>query len=284
MKTALVIGAAGAVGQALVAKLRHDGQYLVIPAGASADKMNEYSLDLTNREQLILALSSLRPDVIFNVAGSYSHILSEAYAVNVEASRNLLEALVTLEMLKVRVVLIGSAAEYGIVQPRENPINENHVLRPISVYGLSKAWQTQLVSLYSSLGVDVVLARPFNLYGANISDTLFVGRVYKEINEVIAGKKSFIEIGSLSSIRDYISIPDAVNQLCLIATHGETGNVYHIASGVPISMRQMLQHYLEKNNLSYSIVREDLSYSNRIGYDVPEIYADISKTISLINQ
>ena len=91
-----------------------------------------------------------------------------------------------------------------------------------------------------------------------------------------------IEIGSLTAIRDYISTGDAATQLLAIATHGRSGEIYHVASGEPVSMREMLMRQLEKFKLDPSIVRESSGLSNHTGYDVPVIFADMTKTKQLM--
>jgi GDP-4-dehydro-6-deoxy-D-mannose reductase len=48
-------------------------------------------------------------------------------------------------------------------------------------------------------------------------------------------------------------------------------------------MRALLGRYLTMNGLDESIVQEAVELSNRIGYDVPVIYANITKTTHLLN-
>jgi GDP-4-dehydro-6-deoxy-D-mannose reductase len=74
----------------------------------------------------------------------------------------------------------------------------------------------------------------------------------------------------------------AVNQLMAIAEHGSAGEVYHIASGTPVTMRELLARELARYGLRDSIVDEAAALSNRYGYDAPSIYADIGKTTALL--
>ena len=282
MKTALVVGAMGAIGRAVVARLQKDKIFRVIPASRNCNDVNGLKLDICDYEKLEATISLIQPDFVLNLTGTYEGNFDGAYAMHVDASRNLLDAVQRYGERKIRVLLIGSAAEYGKVQPEENPIREDRLLQPVSVYGLTKAWQTELAVFYASLGVDVVVARPFNLYGANISERLFIGRLQKQIDDVLAGRKSIIEIGSLSSIRDYVSVTDAADQLHAILKYGESGFVYHVGNGLPVTIRHMLDYYLNMFELDVSIVHEEAILSNRVGYDVPAIYADISSTLQLM--
>jgi len=282
MTSALVTGATGALGKAIVSALRKDEAYSdVFPSSRHCDGADGLQLDVCDRAQLTGAVQRLKPDFIFHLAATLSGDFDEAYALNVEAARYLLDAVQQADC-GTRVILIGSAAEYGVVRCEENPIAENHVLTPVSVYGLSKAWQTQLAGIYASRGVDVVVARVFNLDGPDMSERLFVGRVQHQIQEVLAGRKSAIEVGPLSATRDYVNIKEAAEQILAIAAHAERAQVYHVASGTPVTMRDILAGYLAKYNLDASIVREGPELTNHVGYDVPVIYANISKTSQLL--
>jgi GDP-4-dehydro-6-deoxy-D-mannose reductase len=91
-----------------------------------------------------------------------------------------------------------------------------------------------------------------------------------------------IEVGPLSSTRDYVSLEDATGQLLAIAAHGEPGEVYHVASGKPITMREFLARFLAEHDICISAVQEAAELSNRTGYDVPMIYADVSRTSQMV--
>jgi GDP-4-dehydro-6-deoxy-D-mannose reductase len=281
MKVVLITGANGALGRATVAYFRKMPKYNVIATSRRGNQRDELELDIEDTNRLADVIRDTKPDLVIHLAATFVNDFGKAYAVNVESTRQLLELIQKYEY-GIRVLLIGSAAEYGIVQPEENPISEDHMLRPVSIYGLTKSFQTMLVGVYANRGVDVLIARPFNLYGPGISEMLFIGHLQKQIDEVLAGQKSNINIGSLKSIRDYVSTDEAAAQIYAIANKGKTGRVYHVASGEPITMKQMLNRYLENYNINLSIVHEARYHSNKTGYDVPEIYANIDRTLELM--
>ena len=275
----LVFGSTAALGRALMMRLGANPPDFIVYAPTRNHDTS--SLDLRYHDQIKHVIERTCPDLIINIAATFSNNFDEAFSVNVNASRHILETVKDLG-LSTRVVLIGSAAEYGIVSAQDNPIIEDRVLRPVSIYGISKAWQTELALMYASNGVNVVVARVFNLSGPGLSDRLFIGRLHKQISEFLKGSRQRIEVGSLSSIRDYISLDDAVTQLLAIANYGIAGEVYHVASGQPTTMRELLIRELNTFGLSDSIVVEKAELSNRRGHDVPIIYANIYKTSNLI--
>ena len=281
MKTVLVTGATGALAQAVIACLHNTDKYQVIATSRRGDGETIFSLDVSNAEQFSEVINRIKPDLLLHLAATFVNDFDEAYAINVDATRHLLNT-VQKSGLDIRVLLVGSAAEYGAIGPEENPIREDHALNPVSIYGLSKAWQTQLAGLYASQGMDIVVARVFNLDGKGLSVRLFIGRLQKQIDDVLASIKSVIELGPLSATRDYLTLDEAAEQILAIAEHGASGQVYHVASGIPITMRELLNRYLTINKLEPSIVQESPALTNRTDYDVPVIYADITNTKQLM--
>ena len=240
-------------------------------------------LEVTDPLQVSSAIRFVNPSLIIHLAATFVDEFEPAFATNVRGAMNLLDALKESDSTA-RVILVGSAAEYGLVSSEENPIREDRLLRPVSIYGLTKSWQTNWGVLCAHQGQDVVIARIFNVDGPGLSSRLFVGRIDQQIREVGAGQRQRIEVGSLSAVRDYISIEDAIHQLMAIVDCGKAGQVYHVASGMPIKMRDLLGKRLAMNGLDFDIVDEESSRSRRTGYDVPVVYADITRTMALITE
>lgn len=282
MSRFLITGARGALGQSLINRMQKISSATIL----GTTRKNSYSdkdfvfCDLLNETATKSLVSDFKPTCIFHLAANFSNEIDKCMALNVQVPLQILQ---TLEKSKspCRVVLIGSAAEYGLVNHEDNPVTERQPLRPVSPYGYSKSCQSHLISLFHALGVDVVGARIFNLCGAEMSDRLFVGRVQVQIREILAGTRSKLEIGNLDAYRDYLSVADASEWLLRIAQHGLSGEIYHVASAEPIQMRELLGKMLQQNGLDMSYVLESDQHSNRSGHDVPIIFADMSKSIRL---
>ncbi|MFZ4288303.1 NAD-dependent epimerase/dehydratase family protein [Variovorax sp. HJSM1_2] len=285
MSEILITGGNGALGQAIISQLIKTNNFRVYTAGRTVVEgvHAHFPIDICDSTQMSTAFNKIKPRYVLHLAANFTGSLEEMYSVNVVAARQILD-LAKSANFKTRILLTGSAAEYGAVKETENPIREDRILKPVSAYGVTKAWQTQLIGFYIALGVDVLEARIFNLAGAKISKNLFFGRITHQIEEILAGKKDTLEIGPLSAVRDYISIAEAAEQILAIMTNGVSGEIYHVASGAPLRMRDLLAQELSASNLDFSIVREAENNSNRSGYDVPAIYADVSKTQRLLNQ
>jgi GDP-4-dehydro-6-deoxy-D-mannose reductase len=278
----LVTGAAGGLGRLVCARLAADRAVELFPSDRMpSDLPGQLPCDITDPAAVSALLARTRPDRIYHLAGSASGDFARDLAVNADGARHLCEAVRALA-LPARIVVIGSAAEYGLVAPAENPVSESRALRPATVYGLTKAIQTQIASFYAAQHeVDVVVARLFNLLAPGLAEHLFVGRAERLIAQFRRGEIAQLEFGNLSSARDYVEGDAAVEQLSLIAGKGARGEVYHVASGRAIVMRDLLARLLRDAGIDSGAVREAPQRPTRLGTDVPTIYADISKTRAL---
>lgn len=231
--------------------------------------------NLTQPIQVEKLLKNIKPDQIYHLAGSFTNDYSVDYANNVLATKNLLD---TVHQLKFccRILLIGSAAEYGI--PKKNPIHEESDLNPVSIYGMTKVFQTHLMKFYvAAFDLDIVMARTFNLFGKGISNRLFAGRVYEQIEQLKKGLIEKIQLGDLSSERDYIEGEKAVSHYETIMNRGQKGGIYNVGSGKPIKIKDLLTRILKEHDLDLNCVIENRTAKSTVS----EIYSDIGKLIAL---
>lgn len=280
--TLLITGATGGFGRIFSAwTKRHAKEDIILTGRADIGGDGYVQCDMRRPEEIRALIERVRPRLIFHLAGSFLSDYEQDHAVNAGSAKAIFDALLTWGCAT-RVVLFSSAAEYGVVSPEENPIREDHVLRPVSIYGLTKAFQTQLAYYYAHAhGLDVVVARLFNLRVPGLSERLFVGRVEQSIARLKRGEIDAIEVGNLEGVRDYVTGEEAIRQTNLIALRGRPGEVYHIGSGVPTKVRDLLDTMLHAAGLDWSVVRMEKHIETRTGYDVPAIYADMSKTRAL---
>jgi GDP-4-dehydro-6-deoxy-D-mannose reductase len=279
--TVLVTGARGGLGRLLLPLLRaSEREDIVAVSREGAD--GTVACDLASREAIAALVAQTKPRLIYHLAGSFAHRYEVDHPVNALAAHHLLEE-VKRHGLAARVVLMGSAAEYGVVEPSENPVPETRVLRPVSVYGVTKAHQTHIAGWHAiSHGADVVVARLFNLLAAGLSERLFVGRVEQLARRWKAKEIEAMELGNLDAQRDYIEGDEAVRQLRVVASRGQAGGIYHVASGEPTRLRDLLPRLLDAWGVPREAVRENVSGAGgRSGYDVPVIYADMQRTRAL---
>ncbi|MBI2346880.1 MAG: NAD(P)-dependent oxidoreductase [Deltaproteobacteria bacterium] len=124
--------------------------------------------DLTKLDQVHPLVRDV--DYVFHVAGIFSYTApwEILYQVNVEATRNLCEAILA-HRRGARVVVWGAGGVYETPRPGrllQDPIDETGKKRPINRYLRSKWQQEQLVlDMQRYLGLRASVVRPFTVYG-----------------------------------------------------------------------------------------------------------------------
>ncbi len=271
----LITGAQGFTGKKLIESLKKTQPTIELYETGllPENRPNFFPLNLHDQQKVFDLINTIRPNQIYHLAGSFTNNYTTDYQNNVESTRYILEAIRQLK-LSTKVLLVGSAAEYGNISAAENPINEAHPLRPISNYGLTKVMQLELAQYYvRKHNLAIVIARTFNLKGKGCSPKLFVGRINQQIEAIKSQKAEYLSLFNLDGIRDYISVDKAVNYYQLLMEKGEAGTVYNVGTGIPTSIKDLLIELLEEAELPFSVVKVE----NKPSTGVKAIYADISK-------
>lgn len=240
----LVIGAAGFCGRHLVERIKQDPDSEVIGADILAKApdglgCDEYSfVDVTDASQVADLLAHAQPDRIYDLAGVNSGRTADIYKVNVIGRVNVLEA-VKSNCPNAAVLLVGSAAEYGVVTEVECPVTENHKCKPVGPYGLSKFAATQIaLGYFRQFRIQLAIARPFNIIGAGMPKSLLLGAVVHRAKAALAEPgPPVITIGNLETRRDFVDVHDVVGAYVNMLSSECWGQVFNICSGqtVPIS-------------------------------------------------
>ena len=273
----LVTGANGFSGRHLLAELRAQSGLEAIGLVRTGPDP-ERVCDLGDERAVRRVLEAWRPSRIYHLVGSFTNDWERDLKSNVETTRILLETVRELA-LPCRILLIGSAAEYGNAPPI--PLTEETPLRPVSIYGLTKVLQTELLGFYHRRhGLHIVLARPFNLFGEGCPATLFPGHVAQQIARVKAGVQTKIRVRDLSAERDYLPVGEAIRAYVRILEHGQAGEVYNVGSGIPVRLSEFLSHQLIPQGLTLDDV--EIHPSPPDARPSPNrIFADIGKYTAL---
>jgi GDP-4-dehydro-6-deoxy-D-mannose reductase len=214
------------------------------------DRIRLLECDLGDMTALRAALSVARPDAIFHLAAQSFVPTSwtspaETFHVNVTGQIHLFEAIRSLGMDPV-VQIACSSEEYGLVHREETPIREENPLRPLSPYAVSKVAQDLLgYQYFRSYGLRAIRTRGFNHEGPRRGEVFVMSNFAKQIAAIEAGEQEpVMRVGNLDSVRDFTDVRDMVRAYWLAAERGVPGEVYNIASGRGITIREMLDRLL----------------------------------------
>lgn len=247
--TVLVTGAAGFIGRHLVDLLRNRGEKVVCwdmerPADGGAMYV---AGDLAGSVDVVCStIKTIAPDVVYHLVGRITGDVADVWRANVMGTVNLLEA-VKCEAPSARVVVVGSAAEYG--RPVDDrSFCETTACRPRGPYGTSKH-AAVLAALDRAGDVDVVVARPFNIVGAGMGEHLAGGQMVARFRDALSSGAHVVACHGADLRRDFLAVQDVASALVAIAEHGKRGEIYNVCSGQALSFKTLFGWLSEASGL-----------------------------------
>lgn len=201
------------------------------------DKIRLFQCDIRNCDPLKKIISQVRPDEIYHLAAiTFVPTSWEnpklTFDTNLYGTMNLYEAVKNLK-INPRILFVGSADEYGIINEENLPINEECPLRPINPYAVSKVSADLLSSFYfKHYNLNIIRVRPFNHTGPRQSPEFACPNFAKQIAEIEKRlRKPMIYVGNLEAKRDFTDVRDMVRAYWLALRKCDPDEVYNICSG-----------------------------------------------------
>jgi len=258
LSAAMVTGGAGFLGSWIVETLRNQGLRTTV-----LDDLSTGSAEHIDVSDLIVAdVRATKVDQIIEERGIdvVFHLATPAYVPpslrwplhdlegNVVTILALLECLRKLKRPPL-VVYASSAAVYG--EGQGVPITEEHEIRPISPYGVSKSAAEQYLRLYSELyGIPALSVRLFSLYGPRQRKQV----IYDLLQRAFSGERPLTVLGSPKVSRDFVFVKDAARAFLTLARRAPArGEAYNIGSGKPTSLGELVTVLLHEAHLKVPV-------------------------------
>lgn len=278
----LITGAGGFVGQNLVNFLLNKNCEIFNLGLKPAENCKHCSLsDISNTVEIQKYINQINPNFLFHLAGTTNSCsdTTECTKVNSVFAENLLNAICNANLNShTKTIILGSAAEYGVVDEIDLPINELKPPNPVSPYGVSKLAQTNFARSKFDSNKQIVILRPFNIIGPNMPNHLALGSFINQINS--SEDELTLKTGNIDTQRDFIDINDVVRIIWILANNPNAqGEIINLCSGVPVSLRMMVDYLIEK---SYKTITLETDKTRFRKNDVDIHFGDNAKLLSLI--
>ncbi|MGB8813750.1 MAG: NAD(P)-dependent oxidoreductase [Paracoccaceae bacterium] len=241
----LVTGAGGFLGRHVTAGLLAKGAQVtallrhIVPLQSGVAGIEVLDLETGDIGAL---LRRVGPDVILHCAGLIAAPDDEdgrarLMRANYTVTDRLLHAARSLPQPP-RVVLVSSAAIWAPMVPGQGAITEEHPMRPVAAYGVSKAAATLLGLAMNARGdLPVAVGVPFNVIGpgqpARLVPQVFIDQLRANPDQII--------LNDPGVIRDWIDVRDVASALILLAHPDVPPDLYNIATGRGLSLGAMAQ-------------------------------------------
>lgn len=247
----LVTGASGFVGTWLTRTLRElpvDRGLELLPVGRGAGC--DVNIDVTDKNAVTDVLRNFRPTAVVHLAAIAApqearEDPTQAWNVNFHGATNLASAILE-EVPNSRFIFVGSSESYGqsFADAAGDAIGEDRALKPMTVYGATKAAADIAIGQMFYDGLRCIRFRPFNHTGPGQAENYVVPAFASQIARIEAGLvPPVIEVGNLSAFRDFLDVRDVARAYALAAL-GEgkdaDGKVFNLASGRAVEVRTIL--------------------------------------------
>jgi len=268
---AVVTGAAGFIGGALVEKLVNMGiDVLAIDINPNTStKCKTIIMDIAEPSALEKLLDE--KTVIFHMAARAS--VPGSVKDPEDDFRNtlygLFQVLESARKHRSQLVFPSTASVFDINNVL--PVSEKAYVKPSSPYGAAKVAGEAYCAAYNrSYGLDVRIARMFSVYGLGMNRFA----IHDMVRNIQQNQNDLTILGDGHQIRDYLYIDDVIDGLIRIASHGEPGEDYNLASGDQvkiIDLAHKIAFFMGVPDIEIKTTGESF-----VG-DVPKWFADITK-------
>lgn len=250
LRSALVTGATGFIGSALVHRLLAENvEITCLIRSRSISRMSSFVearqiriIEVPSFETSVLQskLAGISAEVIFHLA-SYGvqqgdRDIDQLVEGNISLVLHLLQA--TAHWPLRRFIHTGSCSEYGDPGRERKLISETDSVRPQSVYGAAKAGSVLCGNAFaSSLSIPFVTLRMFGVFGTREAPHRLVQYLISRLQS-----NQPVDLTSGEQVRDYLFEDDAVAAFIAAATTSNelnSGEVYNVCSSQPRLIREM---------------------------------------------
>jgi len=249
----LVTGGAGFIASHIVDRYLQLGHQVAVVDNLSTGRRANlnpaarfYEVDITDADAIAGVFTAEQPEIInhhaaqMDVRRSVDEPIFDAQ-VNVIGSLNVVRSALQVGVEKIIYASTGGAI-YGELD--YSPADEEHPIRPLSPYGISKHAVEHYLYLYQHLeGLNFTVLRYANVYGPRQNPHGEAGVVAIFGKQMLAGQQSTI-FGDGTDTRDYVFVGDVVtaNQLVL-----ETGNggIFNISTGIATKVQEVFEAVAE---------------------------------------
>lgn len=271
----LITGGSGFVGQWLCRALLEHGHAVFAgtiegPPPASVgildasqrDAVCWLTLNVGSDDDIRRAIERARPEAVVHLAGIA--FPPEANANPVQAfDVNALGAVRLLAELanganQTRVLVVGSAEQYGAHVESEQPLTEDARQMPLSVYAASKASQEMFALLAGRASPErlaVICTRSFNHSGRGHPAPYLLPSLVRRARE-LPKRGARLPMGNTTPIRDYLHVADVVDAYVHLLERGESGTVYNVSSGRGVSVKDLATRVMSRLGIEGELVTD----------------------------
>jgi len=228
----LITGASGFIGSFIVEEALRRGfeTWAAVRMSSSRaflqdERIHFTELNLSSKTQLVEQLRDQKFDYVVHAAGVTKCLNKvDFHRINMEGTKNLVEALLEVKMPLKRFVFVSSLSVFGAIKEQMpyDEIREDDTPQPNTEYGRSKLAAEQYLDSLGSR-IPYVILRPTGVYGPREKDYFMMAKSIKQhIDFAVGFQRQDIT---------FVYVTDVVQAIFLALEKGETGRKYFLSDG-----------------------------------------------------
>lgn len=228
----LITGASGFIGSFIVEKALERGMETWAAVRPSSSRryladarINFIELDFSSAQKLQEQLRGHEFDYVVHAAGVTKCLhKGDFFRVNTEGTKNLVDAIIALQMPIRRFVYLSSLSIFGAIREQQpyREITEHDVPKPNTAYGQSKLEAERYLDSIGNNFPYIVL-RPTGVYGPRERDYFLMVKSIKEHTD--------FSVGFRRQDITFVYVKDVVQAVFLSLDHGMSGRKYFLSDG-----------------------------------------------------
>lgn len=225
------------------------------------DAVRWISMDVASDSDVAKCVATSTPDMVLHLAGiafppSANASPVRTLDVNAVGVARVIQALTGVGAKTTRVLVVGTAEQYGPHDAAEYPLKETAELRPASWYAGSKAAQ-ELIALqaHRATGIPVMCTRSFNHSGVGHPDEYLLPSLVRRVHEMPRVGGTLL-VGNDTPVRDYLHVSDVVEAYALLLEKGRPGEIYNVSSGQGISVNELAKRVLARAGVTATVAQD----------------------------
>ena len=228
----LITGASGFIGSFIVEEALKQGfeTWAAVRKSSSKEYLQDerihfIELNLSSKAQLIEQLRPHQFDYVVHAAGVTKCLNNADFRrINTEGTKNLVDALLDLQMPLKRFVFLSSLSVFGAIKEQlpYDEIREDDTPKPNTEYGRSKLEAERYIDSIGSR-LPYIILRPTGVYGPREKDYFMMAKSIKQhIDFAVGYQRQDIT---------FVYVTDVVQAVFLALEKGETGRKYFLSDG-----------------------------------------------------
>lgn len=238
----LILGSSGFIARRTIAELKSEEVDLVTVSrrdGESGSLHQHIVGDCLDLKFLSRVIDEVEPQIILSFIGGPT--CDGDYSDLVRFNCEVLQLLSRLPLRGARVIILGSAAEYGASD--EEYLTEEQVVAPSADYGYAKAAQTALaLGLNAVSGLNVSIIRAFNLFGADTPAAAISEKIHQRVKDLNADDDLILDDPEM--LRDFIDVADVASALVAFMKADPESGVYNLCTGRATSLGELAEAFM----------------------------------------